>query len=486
MPDYIDGMLGAFLVDPPRIWAGGPTSGRFGGVAGFAPSTGWPRSTSWPGGRGSRDRCGIPEREFNGPVVGLQERYRAGLADLGPILRPRAEDRTQRLRADARSPRSLYEHCCEGMYGAPEYGGNRDTVGWQAIDFPGDVQPRGYTDAEVWPRARDRRRHHRGSGPGGSTAADVLTRAGWTVIIIEKGRNHLIDPDDLSRPAAGLLQRRDQVPLPAFPRARPADRAADVPDAVRRTATDLTWVRSTPSRPPWRRGDPRRRQGAALSSRGLPPAQRLRPIDGSRPWPTGRSTTTSSSRTTPRSSARSGWRAKRGPTRSPPGARGPTHAVGGAHVRRRAVGGGGRAPGLASLSGSHGGQLVPYDGRPACNNCGFCAYFGCPIHAKGDPVAMLQHALATGRAELLAETFVSRVRTDGRRATGVDVIGPDGVDPHIDARHVVVAGGAIETPRLLLLSGIEHPLIGRNLMMHFQTMYVGIMPERSTPTRVGR
>ena len=53
---------------------------------------------------------------------------------------------------------------------------------------------------------------------------------------------------------------------------------------------------------------------------------------------------------------------------------------------------------------------VPYDGRPACNNCGFCAYFGCPIHAKGDPVAMLQRAMASGRAELLAETFVSRIR----------------------------------------------------------------------------
>jgi choline dehydrogenase-like flavoprotein len=41
-----------------------------------------------------------------------------------------------------------------------------------------------------------------------------------------------------------------------------------------------------------------------------------------------------------------------------------------------------------------------------------------------------------------------------------------------------VAGGAIETPRLLLLSGIEHPLIGRHLMMHFQTINVGIMPQR--------
>ncbi|HMT24701.1 MAG TPA: FAD-dependent monooxygenase, partial [Microthrixaceae bacterium] len=32
-----------------------------------------------------------------------------------------------------------------------------------------------------------------GSGPGGATAAEVLTAAGWSVIVVEKGRNHLID-----------------------------------------------------------------------------------------------------------------------------------------------------------------------------------------------------------------------------------------------------------------------------------------------------
>ena len=45
-----------------------------------------------------------------------------------------------------------------------------------------------------------------------------------------------------------------------------------------------------------------------------------------------------------------------------------------------------------------GANSVPYDGRPACNNCGFCAFYGCPIDAKGDPVA---HAAPLARASAL-------------------------------------------------------------------------------------
>ena len=54
-----------------------------------------------------------------------------------------------RLRAERRFTALVYEHCCEGMYGAPEYGGNRDGAGWRAIEYPGDIQPRGWSDAEV-------------------------------------------------------------------------------------------------------------------------------------------------------------------------------------------------------------------------------------------------------------------------------------------------------------------------------------------------
>lgn len=150
--DYIDGLLGAFSFDPPRIWAGGPFSGRHGGEAGFGhfhsltalDELAWRTRIE-----GSR---GLAEREFNGPVTGLQERYSRGLAALGTDFAGlTGEDQDDRLRdpANADFVDLLYSHCCEGMYGAPEYGGNRDGLGWAWLDYDGDVQPRGYPDAEV-------------------------------------------------------------------------------------------------------------------------------------------------------------------------------------------------------------------------------------------------------------------------------------------------------------------------------------------------
>ena len=68
-----------------------------------------------------------------------------------------------------------------------------------------------------------------GSGPGGATAAEVLTRAGWSVVIMEKGRNHLLDPDDLTKPAGDYSNDEIKFISPLFPRARPADRTAGVP-----------------------------------------------------------------------------------------------------------------------------------------------------------------------------------------------------------------------------------------------------------------
>ncbi len=148
--DYIDGFLGAFSFDPPRIWAGGPGSGRTGGPAGFATFIALSPLDELAWRMRLEGSQGLPEREFNGPVVGLQQRYREGLAALGDDFTEVDErEQRRRLRENEAFTELLWEHCCEGMYGAPEYGGNRNTVGWQYIDYEGDVQPRGYSDAQV-------------------------------------------------------------------------------------------------------------------------------------------------------------------------------------------------------------------------------------------------------------------------------------------------------------------------------------------------
>lgn len=148
--DYIDGFLGAFESDPPLIWAGGPFSGRFGGDARFSTFQKLTPHEELAWRTRIEGSNGIPERERLGPVVGLQEQYRAGIAALGADfcdLVPAQQE--QRLKENEDFTRLLYTHACEGMYGAPEYGGNRGLVGWTNIGWPGDVQPRGYSDEEV-------------------------------------------------------------------------------------------------------------------------------------------------------------------------------------------------------------------------------------------------------------------------------------------------------------------------------------------------
>ena len=148
--DYIDTYLGAFRFDPPRIWAGGPFSGRRGGAAGFARFLPLSRLDELAWRTRIEGSQGRAEREFNGPVVGLQERYRRGLAEVGPefvTLTPEEQDRV--LRARPEFTQLVYEHACEGMYGPPEYGGNWDLSGWGYIGFAGDSQPTGSTDVEV-------------------------------------------------------------------------------------------------------------------------------------------------------------------------------------------------------------------------------------------------------------------------------------------------------------------------------------------------
>ena len=96
---------------------------------------------------------------------------------------------------------------------------------------------------------------------------------------------------------------------------------------------------------------------------------------------------------------------------------------------------------------------VEYDGRPACCYCGWCGS-GCGSEAKATAAnTYLTKAEKLG-ARVVSEAFVHRVNYDGRsgRVTGVCYLDSAQREHELNAKLVVGATHAIETPRLLLLS----------------------------------
>jgi choline dehydrogenase-like flavoprotein len=89
-----------------------------------------------------------------------------------------------------------------------------------------------------------------------------------------------------------------------------------------------------------------------------------------------------------------------------------------------------------------------------CRCCGLCM-FGCPSKAKWTSVDFVDEALADG-AELLAQTEVTSVTRGNVRVGGI-VANPTGKPKSqfkIESERVIVAAGALETPRILRRSGI--------------------------------
>ncbi len=131
---------------------------------------------------------------------------------------------------------------------------------------------------------------------------------------------------------------------------------------------------------------------------------------------------------------------------------------------------------------------VEHDGRPACNNCGFCSGYGCPIAARVGALAPLRRALRTGRVDLRAETTVTRVEHAGRQATGVSYLDPHGRPGQESADVVVLAASAIESARLALLSRLpdESERVGKRLMFHHFVDGFGIYLDQRVHAHRGR
>jgi len=89
-------------------------------------------------------------------LAGWQQQYRQGVAALDKLaggnfttVHKTAQDTILAKPAVSSFLQLLFEHTMEGLYSNPEYGGNRDEAGWTDISYPGDIQPRGYTPAQV-------------------------------------------------------------------------------------------------------------------------------------------------------------------------------------------------------------------------------------------------------------------------------------------------------------------------------------------------
>ena len=127
-----------------------------------------------------------------------------------------------------------------------------------------------------------------------------------------------------------------------------------------------------------------------------------------------------------------------------------------------------------------------YDGRPPCSRNNLCVGFACPANARGGSQnTMLPKAMATGRFTLATELRVTRILANGTaRVRGVHAQAADGRQREITADVVVVSAGAIESARLLLLSGFGNHSghLGRHLQAH---VYVGACGEFDAPLANG-
>ena len=130
-------------------------------------------------------------------------------------------------------------------------------------------------------------------------------------------------------------------------------------------------------------------------------------------------------------------------------------------------------------------------GRKAVNRTSFWNQYGDPTETRSTvATTYIPDALATGNFEVRADTFVREVKVDKNgRATGVIYIAPDGSEHLQEATVVILALGAIESARLMLLSksprfpeGLANDsgLVGKNATFHEYLFAVGLFDREVT------
>jgi len=334
-----------------------------------------------------------------------------------------------------------------------------------------------------------------GSGAGGSVFAWVLAKAGWQVSVLEKGRNYfgpLDDPKGLGLPLFGgdeLRHRRGFPGTDYFAEPRTSRSQSEASEGIEHS--HVGEVNGLPATvgggtTTWGAGVPR------FWKLDFEMRSRLGPVEGTdlADWPFSYDDLVPYYDAVERILGVGGDLARtpdfvldempRGPYPQPPG---PTTYA------SRLFAEGAAQLGYECFPFPEALNTVPFDGRPVCNNCGYCAGYGCPVNARaGAAVSFLRPALLAG-ARLVTRAMVTKIATapDGR-ATHVEYLASDRLLPErLEADVVVLAASAIESARIALLSaspahpgglGNRNGRVGRTLCFHTSTFAAGIMPQR--------
>ncbi|MCL1864210.1 MAG: GMC family oxidoreductase [Spirochaetes bacterium] len=128
-------------------------------------------------------------------------------------------------------------------------------------------------------------------------------------------------------------------------------------------------------------------------------------------------------------------------------------------------------------------------GESRCILCSTCDHYLCKIKAKNDLAVVILPAAEEQGVHILSETRALKINSAKNRVTSVDLVNQkNGAKFSVKCDNIILSGGALNSPHLLLASGIDKitgsDSIGRYLMRHTNGVVAGIFPSRSNPEKV--
>jgi choline dehydrogenase-like flavoprotein len=141
---------------------------------------------------------------------------------------------------------------------------------------------------------------------------------------------------------------------------------------------------------------------------------------------------------------------------------------------------------VAASSGLNPWRLPLAIDAAKCLRCDHCAGFVCPTGARRSSAQLVSESRVRGESLTVMHNSEAERFERGRigRLNGVWIRDrADGATRLVRAKRYVLSAGAIGSAAILLKSGFDHPLIGRNFMMHYSPLAIGLFARSTESSR---